>query len=198
MIRTATKADIPAILDIYAPYILNTTFTFEYTVPSLDEFTARFETITRQFPWLVWEEDGRVLGYAYGSAPFDRAAYGWCSEISVYLAPEIHGKGIGKALCAAVEEIMWRQGYRVIYSLITTENEGSLRFHEKLGYKTSCVMERCGVKFGRWLGIVWMEKRSVSVETPSAFPVSWTAVVKNDGNLRNILDNLPLSKTQKV
>jgi len=195
MIRTATKADVPAILGIYAPYILNTTYTFEYTVPSETEFAARFDAITKQFPWLVWEEDGVVLGYAYGSAPFERAAYGWCSEISVYLAPEIHGKGIGKLLCAAVEEIMWQQGYRVIYSLITTENEGSLRFHEKLGYTFACTMERCGIKFGRWLGIVWMEKRRNSVETPSVFPVSWTEIVKNDGNLRNILANLPLSKS---
>ena len=65
MIRIAAKADIPAILDIYAPYILNTTATFEYTVPSLEEFTARFENVTSQFPWLVWEENGTVLGYAY-------------------------------------------------------------------------------------------------------------------------------------
>ena len=195
MIRIATKADVPAILDIYAPYILNTTYTFEYTVPTETEFAARFEAITQHFPWLVWEENGEVLGYAYGSAPFDRAAYGWCSEISVYLAPEIQCKGIGKTLCTAVEEIMWRQGYRVIYSLITTENEGSLRFHQKLGYTVSCTMERCGVKFGRWLGIVWMEKRQNSVETPSQFPIPWTDIVKNDGNLANILANLPLSKT---
>ena len=193
MIRIATKDDIPAILDIYAPYILNTTYTFEYTVPALEEFTARFENITKQFPWLVWEENGTVLGYAYGSAPFDRAAYGWCSEISVYLHPSIHGKGIGKKLCLAVEEIMWQQGYRVIYSLITTENTGSLAFHEKLGYKTTCVMENCGFKFGRWLGIVWMEKRSDSVESPSSFPVSWNTIVENDGNLTNILAIMSLS-----
>ena len=117
MIRMATKADIPAILGIYGPYILNTTYTFEYTVPTEAEFTARFDAITAQFPWLVWEEKGRVLGYAYGSAPFERAAYGWCSEISVYLSPEAQGKGFGKRLCAAVEEILWRQGYQVIFSL---------------------------------------------------------------------------------
>ena len=74
MIRMAQAEDIPAILDIYAPYVLNTTATFEYTVPALAEFSARFADITKQFPWLVWEKDGKVLGYAYASAPFARAA----------------------------------------------------------------------------------------------------------------------------
>ena len=69
MIRIATTADIPAILAIYGPYILHTTRTFEYTVPTEAEFTTRFLSYTRQFPWLVWEENGQVLGYAYGSPP---------------------------------------------------------------------------------------------------------------------------------
>ena len=93
MIRLAAHADLPAILAIYAPYVENTTYTFEYDVPTLESFTARFDAITAQFPWLVWEDDGRVLGYAYGSAPFERAAYQWCAEVSIYLAPEIQGKG---------------------------------------------------------------------------------------------------------
>ena len=73
-IRIATQEDIPQILSIYAPYITQTTISFEYTVPSLKAFTKRFNTITKQFPWLVWVENDKVLGYAYGSAPFERAA----------------------------------------------------------------------------------------------------------------------------
>ena len=73
MIRFATEKDIPAILDIYGPYVLHTAISFEYSVPTLEEFTERFLGITKQFPWLVWEEDGVVLGYAYGSLPFGRA-----------------------------------------------------------------------------------------------------------------------------
>ena len=75
MIRIATENDVPQMLAIYAPYILNTTHTFEYDVPSREEFLQRFRDLTKQFPWLVWEEDGKILGYAYGSAPFARAAY---------------------------------------------------------------------------------------------------------------------------
>ena len=193
MIRMATKADIPAILEIYAPYILNTTYTFEYTVPTEEEFTRRFEAITAQFPWLVWEEAGKVLGYAYGSAPFERAAYSWCGEVSIYLAPEIHGRGIGSQLYAALEEIMWRQGYRVIYSLITSENEASVRFHERLGYVHSFDCQNCGLKFGRWLGVIWMEKRKNFVEIPSDMPIPWRCIVENDRKLADILANLSLS-----
>ncbi len=193
MIRMATVADVPAMLEIYGPYILNSTYTFEYTVPSVEEFTERFLTCIRQFPWLVWEEDGTVLGYAYGSAPFERAAYSWCGEVSIYLSPKIQGKGVGRKLYAVLEDILWKQGYRVIYSLITTENTGSLSFHERLGYKKSMVLERCGIKFGRWLGIVWMEKRLDIVEMPEEQPASWKKIVNNDEKLKDILDNLSLS-----
>ena len=198
MIRIATEADIPAMLAIYGPYVENTAYSFEYTVPTVEAFTARFQNYTRQLPWLVWEENGKVLGYAYGSLPFERAAYAWCGEVSIYLAPEIQGKGIGRKLYAVLEEIMWRQGYRVIYSLITTENKGSLQFHEKLGYTQTAVFPNCGFKFGRWLGIVWMEKRSNAVEMPTNPPVSWRAIVENDRKLSEILDTLSLSFSLKI
>lgn len=187
MIRIATEKDIPQMLAIYAPYVENTTYSFEYTPPTLAQFTRRFCDYTVQCPWLVYEEQGRVLGYAYGSLPFERAAYAWCAEVSIYLAPEIHGRGIGKALYAAVEAILWEQGYRIIYALITSENEGSLHFHEKVGYTYCAQFPGCGIKFGRSLGVIWMEKRSNSVELPSSPPVPWREVVEND---RKWLDNL--------
>ena len=193
MIRFATSDDIAAMLAIYAPYVENTTFTFEYTVPTYDTFLSRVTRYTRQLPWLVWEEEGEVLGYAYGSLPFERAAYAWCAEVSVYLAPKAHRRGIGRQLYAALEEILWRQGYRVIYALITSENSGSLAFHEKVGYRFSAEFPGCGLKFGRWLGVIWMEKRSNLVETPSIAPVPWHAIVKNDEELENILADLSLS-----
>ena len=193
MIRFATADDVAAMLAIYAPYVENTTYTFEYTVPTREAFLNRFVTYTRQLPWLVWEEDGKVLGYAYASLPFERAAYAWCAEVSVYLMPSAHGRGIGRRLYAALEEILWKQGYRIIYSLITSENTGSLVFHEKVGYRFRTEFPKCGLKFGRWLGVIWMEKQSNLVETPSTFPVPWHVVVKNDQDLENILAVLSLS-----
>lgn len=193
MIRMATEADIPAMLEIYAPYVLNTTYTFEYTVPTAEEFTARFRAITAQFPWLVWEENTRVLGYAYGSLPFERAAYSWCGEVSIYLDPAIQGRGIGRNLYAALESIMQQQGYRVIYAIITEENTGSLAFHEKLGYRFCAQFPACGMKFDRWLSVIWMEKRLNSVDFPISFPKSCQSIVKTDGKLQDILANLSLS-----
>ena len=193
MIRIATTADVPAMLAIYGPYILQTAYTFEYTVPTETAFSARFASHTRQFPWLVWEETGQILGYAYGSAPFSRAAYQWCCEVSVYLAPHAQGRGIGKKLYAALEQILLRQGYRVIYALVSTENGGSIRFHERLGYRQIAVMPDCGVKFGRWVGIIYLEKRFQPEAIPSVAPCSWLELVENN---RNFLENLgifPLS-----
>ena len=158
MIRLATEADLPQILTIYGPYVLNTTASFEYTVPTLAEFTLRFRKITAQFPWLVWEEDSRILGYAYGSAPFERAAYRWCAESSIYLAPQAQGKGIGRKLYTALEKILAAQGYRKTYAIITSENDASLAFHQAVGFHYVAAMPECGWKFGRLLGITWLEK----------------------------------------
>ena len=192
MIRIAKSSDIPQILAIYGPYIENTTVSFEYTVPSEAEFLERFRTITAQFPWLVWEEDGEILGYAYAAAPYARAAYGWCAEPSVYLRQDARRKGIGKSLYAALEEILLRQGYQVLYALVTSENTDSLRFHEKLGYTTRAVFPGCAYKFGRSLGVSWLEKRLKAVEIPSAPPVSWVSIVSNNQINHDILDSLSL------
>jgi phosphinothricin acetyltransferase len=192
MIRFAKESDLPQILEIYGPYVLNTAVSFEYTVPSLEEFTQRFRDITRQFPWLVWEENGAVLGYAYASAPFTRAAYQWCAEPSIYLSPEIQGKGIGRKLYLALEQLLKQQGYRVLYALITQENLTSLAFHKKLGYTQIALLPDCGWKFDRWLGVVWMEKRQNFVDFPSNAPVSIGNVVDSDQKLADILAILSL------
>ena len=193
MIRLATVGDVPAILAVYGPYVEKTTHTFEYEVPSLTAFTERFQAITEEFPWLVWEEDGRVLGYAYGSAPFERAAYRWCGEVSVYLAPEAQGRGIGRRLYSALEQILAFQGYRVIYAIVTSENEVSLAFHRALGYRKTAELPGCGVKFGRWLGITYLEKRINIGETPSNMPEKFMSIVKDDRKIVKILDILSLS-----
>ena len=192
MIRIATLADVPAILEIYAPYVLTTTATFEYDVPTLAEFTKRFQTITEKFPWLIWEEDGEILGYAYASPPYTRAAYSWCAEPTVYLRPEARGQDIAKKLYAALEMILKKQGFQVLYALITEENRASLRFHEKCGYMLRVNFPACGYKFGRWLGLCWMEKRLNVVESPSDFPTAWRSIVENAEILDDILYSLSL------
>ena len=193
MLRIATEKDIPEILDIYAPYVLNSTATFEYDVPCRKEFLQRFFTITAQFPWLVWEEEGRILGYAYASAPYERSAFRWCAEPSVYLRPEARGRDIARKLYTALEWILEKQGYQVLYALITDENHPSLRFHEKMGYRQMVRFPDCGFKFDRWLGLIWMEKRLKIVHSPSAFPKPWLSIVQDAERFKNILGSLSLS-----
>ena len=193
MIRPATEQDVPEILSIYAPYVEYSTATFEYDVPCQRSFLQRFYDITAQFPWLVWEEDGRILGYAYASPPYSRAAFAWCAEPSIYLREEACGKGIGKKLYAALEKILDQQGYHVLYALITAENHDSIAFHQKMGYELKGNFPNCGYKFNRWLGLFWMEKRIKSVQFPSGFPVPWPRIVQAVERNSNNLDNLSIS-----
>lgn len=193
MIRFAREADVPAMLAIYAPFVLETSYSFEYEVPSEAAFLTRFRRFTEQFPWLVWEEGGQVLGYAYACAPFERAAYSWCAEPSIYLAPHAQSRGIGRKLYGALEELLRLQGYQVLYAIITDENLGSLAFHKAVGYRVRAEMPGCGYKFGRWMGVAWMEKRLKTGEIPSEMPIKCSDVVKNNRKALEILDTLSLS-----
>lgn len=192
-IRIAKEEDIPQILAIYAPYVTGTTFSFEYEVPTPEAFTQRFRSITAQFPWLVWEENGAVLGYAYACAPFARAAYQWCCEPSIYLAPQAQGRGIGKKLYTVLEALLTMQGYQLSYAIITSENLSSLAFHKAMGYTFLAAFPGCGFKHGRFLGITWLQKRLNAVEIPSNAPVNVANIVKSDRNFTEILDKLSLS-----
>ena len=192
MLRIATSRDVPEMLSIYAPYVENTTVSFEYVPPTLEEFTRRFTDYTRQFPWLVWEEDGRILGYAYASAPFTRAAYGWCAEPTVYLRPEAWGRNIAASLYTVLEEILFRQGYQVLYALVCGENGPSRRFHEKQGYQKTAEFPDIGFKMGRWLSLIWYEKRQKMSNFSSISPCPWLEVVQNAETFSDILSKLSI------
>ena len=172
MIRNATLADVPAMLEIYRPYVVETAITFEYEVPSLEEFTARFREITAQFPWLVWEENGEILGYCYGSRAYARAAYQWDADLSIYLRQDCRGRGIGRKLYTAAEECLLRQGYFLIYALVTSANEVSCAFHESRGYHAAARFPQCGWKFGKWYDVTWYEKR-IRTGDPQNPPTAW-------------------------
>ncbi len=193
MIRIAKESDVPAILAIYAPYVEHTTCSFEYDVPCQKSFLERFRNITQRFPWLVWEEDGEVLGYAYASPPYSRAAYSWVAEPSIYIAPKAQGKGIGRKLYEALEAILREQGFQTLYAIITAENEASVAFHEHVGYTHRVFFPDVGFKFNRWLGLIWMEKRLISVEIPKSFPTPFQELMQDDQRISNILGSLSLS-----
>lgn len=192
MIRVATENDLPAILEIYRPYVENHSASFEYETPSVEAFTLRFREITNKYPWIVWEENGEVLGYAYGSTVFQRAGYAWCAESSIYVRTDCHGRGIGRKLYGALEKLLFRLGYQVIYAIVTDENEASLAFHRAVGYKEMAHLPLCGWKNGKNLGIVFLEKRVDFVHSPRENPASWRDFVESAGNDGRILDILPL------
>lgn len=164
-IRTAALDDAAALLAIYAPYVEQTAITFEYEVPSLEEFQGRIAHTLRRYPYLVAEENGEILGYAY-TGPFGkRAAYSWAVETSIYLRQEIRGKGLGKRLYQALEDVSCAQHVQSLYACIAYPDAddahlsgNSVAFHAHLGYTTVGRFPHCGYKFGTWYNMTWMEK----------------------------------------
>ena len=127
-IREACRKDVPAMLSIYAYFVRETAVSFEYEPPSPEEFACRLEEHSAQYPWLVGEEEERVLGYAYAGLPFERAAYRWCAEISCYLAQEARGRGVGRKLFGAMRRDYGTQVFTVSSSPYAAE------FYRCLGF----------------------------------------------------------------
>lgn len=176
-LRAAVPSDIPSFLAIYAPYITDTAYSFEYTVPSLPDFAARFAAVTARFPWIAAVEvdvcgGERIIGYAYAAPMAERMAYIWSADMSIYLDRSCRGQGIGTMLYTKLEELLRRCGYYNAYALITAENEPSRCFHAHMGYTPESHMDRCGYKMGRWLAVDWYVKRLREGE-PTELPQKW-------------------------
>lgn len=174
-LRLATAADAAGILKIYAPYIENTSFTFETEVPSPEAFAERIRTYLETWPWLVYEDKGIIAGYAYATRHRERTAYQWCTESSIYIADDYRGTGIAKALYEALFVILERQGFRNVYAVINLPNEPSVAFHEKCGFKYFATYEKVGYKLGRWKNVGWwklvLNEYGDEPEAPVKFPV---------------------------
>ena len=158
-IRFVAPGDTPSILSIYAPFISDSSVSFELEVPGVTEMSQRIAAIARKYPWLVWEENGDILGYAYASAHRDRKAYQWSCETSVYLGPGSTRKGIGTQLYTRLFELLQQQGMRNAYAGITLPNPASEHFHASFGFRKLCVYKGIGYKFGKWSDVLWMEKQ---------------------------------------
>lgn len=171
-IRSATPADAPALLAIYAPYVAHTAITFEYDVPAEAEFARRIAETLKRYPYLVAEEDGVPVGYAYAGKFHDRAAYDWSVETSIYVEQHRKRQGIGRQLHGALEQELQRRHFFNMNACVAcpmTDNDpyltkDSIRFHEKLGYRLVGEFRQCGYKFGRWYHMVWLEKHIGSHE----------------------------------
>lgn len=164
-IKTVSEDDAQRLLEIYKPYVEETAITFEYQVPSLEEFQERIRRIQRTYPYLAAWKNGEIAGYAYASPFKERAAYDWAVETSIYVCRSEKGHGIGKKLYGALEEALAAQHILNLNACIAypeKEDEyltlDSVHFHEKLGYRMVGEFLQCGYKFERWYNMVWMEK----------------------------------------
>ncbi len=157
-IRFAKPSDARSLLDIYAPYVENTAITFEYEVPTIEDFATRIAKTLEKYPYLVAEEDGVVVGYAYASTYYARAAYDWAVELSVYVSQDARGQGVGSKLYDALEDLLEQMGYIHFLACISLPNEASLALHRKRGYQQVAHFPKIGYKFNRWHDIVWLQK----------------------------------------
>lgn len=164
-IRVATPQDAAALCAIYAPYVEKTAVTFEYETPTVLEFEERIRRILPRYPWLVAEQNGEIVGYAYASPFHARPAYGWAVETSIYVKMGVTKAGVGKALYGALEKALSLQNILNLNACIAYPekedrylDKNSVQFHAHLGYRLVGEFHQCGYKFGNWYNMVWMEK----------------------------------------
>ena len=158
IIRSVLPEDAAAIAAIYAPYVTDTVITFELDAPDEAEMRARIAHVTATHPWLVAERDGRVVGYAYGSAYRTRAAYRWVAEVGIYVALDARGGGIGRPLYTALLEALERAGYVAAMGVMTVPNDASSAIHERLGFRHVGTQPGIGYKHGRWHDVAFWQR----------------------------------------
>lgn len=165
IIRYATVADAEKLLEIYSHYVLNTAISFEYAVPTVNEFRERINTTLSKYPYLVLEENGEILGYSYAGPFKTREAYKYSVENTIYLKKGLQKKGYGRILLEALEKELSDKGFTNANACIAyTENDdeylnkNSMEFHAHMGYRLVGTFHKCAYKFGRWYDMIWMEK----------------------------------------
>lgn len=165
IVRAAVPKDAEALLELYRPYVEQTAITFEYEVPTLEEFRRRIADTLQMYPYIVASVEDKMVGYAYASAFKERSAYDWAVETSIYVDADAQGIGVGKKLYAVLEELLKKQNILNLNACIAYTDEEderltnhSMYFHEHLGYRLVGRFTQCGYKFGKWYDMIWMEK----------------------------------------
>ncbi len=166
--RLATEGDAAAMLAIYADYVQTTVISFEMDPPAVAEFASRVRDVLKYAPWIVAEDGGAILGYAYGSHFRTRAAYRWTIEVTVYVARAHVGRGLGRNLYTRLFRILELQGFQMLVAGITLPNDASVRLHERMGFRHVGVYRAVGHKFGAWRDVGWWERAPQSL--PDAPP----------------------------
>lgn len=157
ILRFAGISDSAEILKIYEQY-MDTAITFEYELPTIEEFTDRVRTISAEYPYIVCEDNGRVVGYAYAHRYRERTAYQWGAELSIYIDKSYTSKGLGRKLYGALTEILKLQNVRTVYGCVTVPNEKSEKLHLGMGFRYAGKLNNAGYKNGAWHDVAWFEK----------------------------------------
>lgn len=168
--RFARAEDSAALLHIYGQYI-DTPITFEYALPTEREFAERIRSICAEYPYLVCEEDGKVIGYAYAHRYRERAAYQWDAELSVYLDDAHVSRGVGRRLYQLLFAILRLQNIKKVYGCVTLPNPKSEALHTALGFSYIGTYHRVGYKNGQWHDVCWFEKEITPHEENPAPPI---------------------------
>lgn len=158
VIRPALDTDVDALLKIYAPYVEGSSISFEYELPSVEEFSQRLAKYRSRWQWLVAEIDGDVVGYAYGSPHRERAAYQWSVDVSAYVKANSHGLGIGRELYRHLLQDLASKGYRQAFAGIAQPNVKSVALHRSLGFELLGVYKSVGFKHGQWHDVAWYQR----------------------------------------
>ena len=172
--RIATESDAEACHAIYAPTVLDTAITFETDLPGVDTMRQRIQARLLHYPWLIWEEQGAVLAYAYAGRFRERAAYDWIAETSIYVHPDARRRGIARRLYAALLDTMALQGFNQAVGVITLPGDVSVALHESMGFEAAGIWKKAGYKLERWWDVgVWQKELQAVVASPlpvRAFP----------------------------
>ena len=160
VIRDAQPADLPAITAIYAHHVQHGTGTFEEVAPDEAEMASRLAKVQDHgWAWLVAEQDGAVTGYAYYAQFRDRSAYRFSAEDSIYIRDDIRGQGVGKALVAVLLDRAEAAGFRQMFAVVgDSDNVGSIGLHISLGFRQCGILKAAGLKFGRWVDVVYLQR----------------------------------------
>ncbi|CAN5691471.1 GNAT family N-acetyltransferase [soil metagenome] len=174
LIRLAEVRDGPELAEIYRPAVTDNSTSFEVDPPDEDEIARRAAKCMERTPWLVYERDGRVLGYAYAGTHRERAAYQWSVEVSAYVHHDAHRQGIGRALYGSLFAALVVQGFRNAYAGVTLPNAASVALHLSLGFTPVGVYRGIGYKFGAWHDVGWFERALAPriVDPPLPRPLS--------------------------
>ncbi len=155
--RLATPEDAEGVLAIYGPFCESSPVSFEIVAPSVNELRSRIEKISRQYPWLICEIDGKVAGYVYASQHRERGAYRWNVDVAAYVDENFRRRHVGQALYSTLFSVLRGQGYFKAFAGITLPNDASVGLHESVGFKPIAVYGGVGYKLGRWLDVGWWQ-----------------------------------------